>query len=149
MSKLVIRKMQITDVDAVLNVEKASFTSPWCKNIFYQELMDNEHAHYFVSIVNKNIIGYAGLWIVRDNAQVTNISIHPNYRGYKYSEKLFHYIFYYAIKHGAARLSLEVRLSNIAAQHMYRKFGLVPGGIRKRYYQDNNEDALIMWVNIK
>lgn len=148
MSTLTIRKMKTSDIDGVLEVERASFTSPWTKEVFFQEIVKNKHAHYFVSIVNGDIIGYAGLWIVLSDAQVTNIAIHPNFRGNKFGEKLFHYIFHYAIKQGVQRLSLEVRTSNIAAQRMYRKFGLVPGGIRKGYYTDNKEDAIIMWVNL-
>lgn len=148
MNNLVIRKMEITDINAVIDVEKASFKTPWPEEIFYQELNDNKHAHYFVSLVDKQVIGYAGLWIILHDAQVTNIAIRPEFRRKNLGEKLFHYICHYAMKKGVQRLSLEVRASNIVAQRMYRKFGLVPGGIRKGYYTDNEEDAIIMWVNL-
>ncbi|WP_188455045.1 ribosomal protein S18-alanine N-acetyltransferase [Virgibacillus oceani] len=148
MAELVIRKMEIVDIDNVYEVEKASFDTPWTKDIFYQEIIENQFANYFVMELDQTIIGYAGLWVVIDDAQITNIAVMPTYRGKKFGEKLFLYTMEQAIKLGANRLSLEVRTSNIVAQRMYRKFGLVPGGIRKNYYTDNQEDAIVMWVNL-
>ncbi|GGB41262.1 ribosomal-protein-alanine N-acetyltransferase [Virgibacillus dakarensis] len=148
MAELLIRKMEEHDVDQVAEVEKASFTAPWPRDIFQQEIVENQFAHYFVLQVDEKIVGYAGLWVVVDDAQITNIAIMPDYRGNKLGEKLFHYVMVQAVRLGGRRLSLEVRTSNIIAQHMYRKFGLVPGGIRKNYYVDNQEDAIVMWVNL-
>lgn len=148
MTDIIIRKMELIDIDQVLEVEHASFPTPWPRDIFYQEISRNQHAHYFVVQVGEEIIGYAGLWVVVDDAQITNIAILPTYRGRKIGENLFNYVLQFAMKMGVSRLSLEVRISNIVAQKMYRKFGLVPGGIRRNYYTDNNEDALVMWVNI-
>lgn len=141
--------MELRDVPQVLEVEKASFTLPWTTDIFYHELMDNMHAYYFVVECEGKIIGYSGMWVVIDDAQITNIAILPDFRGKKIGEKLFAHMMLTAVRLGAAHLSLEVRVSNIVAQKMYRKFGLVPGGIRKNYYTDNQEDALVMWVNLK
>ncbi|MCM3397681.1 MULTISPECIES: ribosomal protein S18-alanine N-acetyltransferase [Oceanobacillus] len=149
MAKCVIRKMEVSDVDHVMEVERASFTTPWTTDIFYQELLDNKHAHYFVLQLDEQIIGYIGTWIVIDDAQITNIAIMPGFRGHKLGEKLFGYTVQYALQLGVKRLSLEVRQSNIPAQRLYQKFGLVPGGIRKNYYTDNQEDAIVMWVNLK
>lgn len=148
MNNVYIRKMKNTDINHVLEVEESSFTTPWPKDIFYREITENIYAHYFVVELNKEIIGYAGLWIVIDDAQITNIAVKPNFRGYKIGEKLFRHVFNHAIQKGVKRLSLEVRVSNVVAQRLYRKFGLVPGGIRKSYYTDNQEDAIIMWVNL-
>lgn len=148
MAELVIRGMEPVDIDGVMEVDAASFPTPWPKEIFHQEVEKNDYAHYFVVELDKRIVGYAGLWVVIDDAQVTNIAIMPNYRGYKIGEKLFLYTLKQAIRMGVSRLSLEVRVSNIVAQRMYRKFGLVPGGIRKSYYTDNGEDAVVMWVNL-
>lgn len=149
MTDLFIRKMDVADIDQVLEVEHASFSSPWPKDIFIQELELNSHAHYFVIVAENKIVGYAGMWIVLDDAQITNIAILPDYRGRKLGGTLFHYIMQYGIQMGMKRLSLEVRVSNIVAQKMYRKFGLIPGGIRRNYYTDNNEDAIVMWVNVQ
>lgn len=149
MAEFSIREMNINDIKDVMVVDNASFSMPWTKEIFVQEIDQNNYAHYFVIEEDKEkIIGYVGLWIVEDDAQITNIALLPTYRGYKIGEKLFGFAVQYAIKKGASRLSLEVRVSNIIAQKMYRKFGLVPGGIRKNYYSDNGEDALVMWVNL-
>ena len=148
MAEFSIREMNEKDINGVMKVDLASFASPWTREIFEQEIHHNDHAHYFVIIGEEKIVGYVGLWIVEDDAQVTNIALLPTYRGYKIGEKLFGFAMQYAIQQGASRLSLEVRMSNVVAQKLYRKFGLVPGGIRKNYYPDNGEDALIMWVNL-
>lgn len=148
MADLVIRQMELTDIGQVVDAEKASFVTPWSEDIFYQEVVENQFAHYFVIEVDEVIVGYAGLWVVIDDAQITNIAIMPGYRGNKLGEKLFGYTMQQAIRLGSKRLSLEVRVSNIIAQRMYRKFGLVPGGLRKNYYTDNHEDAIVMWVNL-
>src|SRR5690625_1300544 len=143
-----IRDMLNDDIDAVMSVDQASFSTPWSREIFKREMNENKYAYYFVIEENDKIIGYAGLWIVEDDAQITNIALLPEYRGYKIGEKFFGFSVQFAIKKGAYRLSLEVRESNLVAQLLYRKFGLVPGGIRKGYYPDNNEDAIVMWVNL-
>lgn len=148
MDKLVIRKMEETDIEPILEVEAASFPDPWSKDILYQEIVKNSFAHYYVMLMGEKYIGYVGLWIVMDDAQITNIAILPAYRGRKLGEKLFDFAVKQAIQLGVRRLSLEVRVSNIAAQRMYQKFGLVPGGIRKNYYKNNQEDAIVMWVNL-
>lgn len=148
MDEISIRKMDIADLPQVLEVDKQSFTTPWPKDIFVQEIVQNLHAHYFVVEKDTEVIGYVGCWIVADDAQITNIAVHPAHRGQSLGERLFSYVLQYAISMGVTRLSLEVRVSNHVAQQMYRKFGLVPGGIRKNYYTDNQEDALVMWVNL-
>lgn len=148
MVDLVLREMVLEDIDQVMQIDIASFATPWPRQIFYQELVENKFAHYYVIEDDKEILGYAGLWLVVDDAQVTNIAVNPNYRGNKFGEKLFRYAIQKAMGIGMKRLSLEVRVSNIIAQKLYRKFGLVPGGIRKNYYTDNGEDAIVMWVNL-
>lgn len=148
MAKVTIREMKLSDIIQVLDVERASFATPWTTDVFYQELIDNKHAHYFVMDLDGIVVGYIGIWIVIDDAQITNVAILPNYRGNKLGEKLFGYTVQYAVEMGVKRLSLEVRESNYPAQGLYKKFGLVPGGIRKNYYTDNQEDAIVMWVNL-
>jgi [ribosomal protein S18]-alanine N-acetyltransferase len=144
----IVRQMQLADIPAVYTIETASFATPWTIDIFEREITENTFANYFV-IENEGVIaGYCGMWLVIDEAQITNIAILPNYRGKKLGEKLFAHVMEHAILAGAYRLSLEVRVSNLPAQHLYRKFGLVPGGIRKNYYTDNQEDAIVMWVNL-
>lgn len=149
MATLTIREMFVSDIKEVLEVENQSFSTPWPEEVFHHEIAHNDHAHYFVAILGEKVIGYAGMWVVIDDVQITNIAIIPKYRGYKIGEKLFQYVCQQAVRMGSQRLSLEVRASNEVAQRMYRKFGLVPGGIRKKYYTDNQEDAIVMWVNLQ
>ncbi|GAA0599370.1 ribosomal protein S18-alanine N-acetyltransferase [Virgibacillus siamensis] len=148
MAELIIREMTPSDTQEVMGVETASYAAPWPEDIFLQEVTSNHYAHYYVVVADGRIVGYAGMWLVIDDAQITNIAIDPEFRGRKFGQQLFYYTMEQAVLMGAKRLSLEVRESNIAAQRMYRKFGLVPGGIRKNYYTDNQEDAIVMWVNL-
>lgn len=149
MNKIVIKEMKPEHIDAVMIIDRESFTTSWTKEIFMKEIAENKFAHYFIVQLADEIIGYAGMWIVNDDAQVTNIAISPEHRGKKIGEKLFYFVFQHAIRTGVKQLSLEVRASNIIAQNMYQKFGLVPGGIRKKYYTDDQEDAIVMWVDLK
>ncbi|ENH96412.1 ribosomal-protein-alanine N-acetyltransferase [Gracilibacillus halophilus YIM-C55.5] len=136
------------DIDYVYDVDKRSFVTPWPKDIYYEEMTRNQYARYFVATVDQQVVGFCGTWMVIDEAQITNIAIDPAYRGRQLGTGLFQYVMNEAIANGVKRLSLEVRVSNVVAQRMYKKFGLVPGGIRKNYYVDNHEDALVLWVNL-
>ncbi|ASS70065.1 ribosomal protein S18-alanine N-acetyltransferase [Bacillus atrophaeus] len=147
-TKSAIRKMQLDDIDEVYEIESASFTSPWTKESFYHELLENSYAHYLVIEKYGCLAGYCGIWIVMDDAQITNIAIKSEYRGQSLGEALFRSALELCKEKEARRLSLEVRVSNHPAQGLYKKCGLQPGGIRKNYYTDNGEDALIMWVTI-
>jgi len=143
-----IRKMEIADIDQVMEIDRASFPSPWPRYIFEQEISENDFAYYYVLEQDGKVLGYLGMWMILEDAQVTNIALLPEARGQKFGEQLFRHGVELAIRNGMQRLSLEVRVSNVVAQKLYRKFGLVPGGIRKNYYTDNNEDAIVMWVDL-
>ncbi|WP_332696760.1 ribosomal protein S18-alanine N-acetyltransferase [Halalkalibacter lacteus] len=146
--KETIRFMTLEDVEAVVDVERDAFSIPWDPAIFINELTSNQFAQYLVYEVEDNIIGYCGLWVVMDEAQVTNIAIHSRSRGQGHGERLLRYVKAFLVQMGVSKLSLEVRVSNTVAQKLYRKMGFVEGGIRKKYYADNLEDALVMWVNV-
>ncbi|GGM39590.1 ribosomal-protein-alanine acetyltransferase [Paraliobacillus quinghaiensis] len=148
MSNTIFRKMVYEDINQVAAIERESFTIPWTIDIYQKELTENPYAHYYVVEKDGIIIGFCGLWVVVDEGQITNIALLPSVRGNGYGSGLFQYIINQAIINGAKRLSLEVRVSNIVAQKLYRKFGFMPAGIRKNYYTDNNEDAMVMWVNL-
>ncbi|GAE37268.1 ribosomal protein S18-alanine N-acetyltransferase [Halalkalibacter akibai] len=147
-AKATIRFMTLEDLDAVVEVERNSFSTPWDPGIFRNEITSNQFAHYLVYELNDEIIGYCGLWIVMDEAQITNIAIHSKHRGYKHGERLLSYVIAFVKQMGVLKLSLEVRVSNNVAQSLYRKMGFQEGGVRKNYYADNGEDALVMWVNV-
>lgn len=140
------RKMTVEDVDAVYDIEKLSFTLPWTKDAFYNEMNINEHAYYVIAETEEGIVGYCGMWLVLDEAHVTNIAIHPDQRGKKLGGGLMEAAIETAKAQGAVLMTLEARVSNTVAQNLYRKLGFKNGGIRKRYYTDNYEDAIVMWV---
>jgi [ribosomal protein S18]-alanine N-acetyltransferase len=141
------RMMNVDDIDQVMEVEHKSFTLPWSRESFYNEIIKNQFAVYVVIEDEGRVIGYCGVWIVIDEAHITNIALLPEYRGRKLGEALLRKIIEVAKERGAKTMTLEVRMSNMIAQSLYRKLGFQGGAIRKRYYTDNQEDALVMWVN--
>lgn len=142
------RLMTLNDIDEVLKIEHASFTLPWSREAFYNELLNNHFSKYILLEDEGKIIGYCGLWVIIDEAHITNVAVLPEYRGKKLGEALMLKVMEVARESGALRMTLEVRVSNHVAQSLYRKLGFEDGGIRKRYYSDNQEDALIMWVTL-
>src|SRR3954462_1240529 len=144
---LVIEDMGIDDIDAVQVVERASFAVPWPANAFRHELTQNKNAYYLVAKEGDHIVGYAGLWLSLDEAHITTFAVLPEYRRRKIGERMLVAVFDRAGKLGAEWLTLEVRASNIGAQKLYEKYGFRPAGVRRRYYSDNNEDAIIMWTD--
>lgn len=145
--KLQIRHMMLEDVPAVFDLEQISFKkSSWTIDAFYYELEQNHFAHYFVVEFEDKIIGYLGLWIVVDQAQITTVAIDPDYRDYGLGQLLLKYVINF-VSSIATVMSLEVREDNYVAQHVYQKLGFEYGGKRKNYYGDG-EDALVMWVSL-
>ncbi|MDP4086563.1 MAG: ribosomal protein S18-alanine N-acetyltransferase [Bacillota bacterium] len=145
---LTFRLMEEKDIDQILEIEHVSFATPWSRDAFYHELYSNQFAIYILLEIEEKVIGYCGVWVVADEAHVTNVAILPEYRGKKLGEALMNKLVEVVIEKGAKTMTLEVRVSNVIAQSLYRKFGFQNGGIRKRYYSDNQEDALVMWVRL-
>lgn len=146
--QLNIRKMSVEDVPKVFDIERKSFShSSWSIDAFYHEIENNEFATYFVIEFSDKIIGYVGLWLVVDQAQITTIAISKAFRGYGLGQLLLKYAMNYA-RFSCDVMSLEVRIDNDVAQHVYRNLGFQNGGKRKNYYGEG-EDALVMWVNLK
>ena len=139
-----IRPMRREDLDAILEIEHLSFTIPWSRASFEQEVSENRCARYLVVVVDGRPVGYAGMWLVLDEGHITNVAIHPDYRGRKLGEKLMRALIQLAADTSLSWMTLEVRRSNAVAQSLYRKLGFIDVGYRKRYYADNKEDALIM-----
>src|SRR5699024_10197435 len=104
MVELIMRSMETNELDQVMVVERATCSTQWTRDILYQEITHNPHAYYFVAEWKHKVIGYAGVWIVMDDAQITNIAIHPDYRGRKFGETLFRYVMQFAIQKRAKRL---------------------------------------------
>lgn len=148
MSEPIFRRMQLSDIDRILEIEQQSFSAPWSRAAFEGELIRNHFAKYIVVELDGYVIGHAGMWIIIDEAHITNIAIDPLFRGRKLGENLLRQMMTLAVWNGAERMTLEVRVSNLAAQNLYNKLGFRNYGIRKGYYTDNNEDALIMWAEL-
>lgn len=148
-SNIVYRKMVSEDVPAVYAIELATFPTPWTLDSFYYEMHENQYAHYVLAIdENNTIIGFCGMWMVIDAAQITNVAVLETARGQGIGEGLMREAMRIAREHGMDVMSLEVRETNTVAQNLYRKLAFQDGGIRKGYYTDNGEDALVMWVNL-
>lgn len=140
-----VRLMELKDVDEVWEIEKLSFRSPWSKESFENEMHANDRAKYVVATLGDTVIGYGGMWFIIDEAHITNIAVHPDYRQRKIGEMIVKEMIRVANENGISSLTLEVRVSNTPAINLYRKLGFVDYGIRKGYYTDTGEDALIMW----
>jgi [ribosomal protein S18]-alanine N-acetyltransferase len=143
-----IRFMTVDDLDDVMEIEHSSFSIPWSREAFYNEIEQNHLSTYLVVEDGEHIAGYCGVWLVVDEAHITNVAVLPDYRGQGLGEALMQRIMDISKEVGARLMTLEVRVSNEAAKGLYRKMGFQDGGIRKRYYSDNQEDALVMWVNL-
>jgi ribosomal-protein-alanine N-acetyltransferase len=140
-----IEQMHVSDLDRVLEIEALSYPTPWSRRAFQSELTDNTYAYYFVARHAGVIIGYVGMWVILDEAHITNIAVHPGFRRKAIGRRMLMAMFEEAKRRGATRMTLEVRVSNFSAQALYRDLGFVDRGIRKGYYSDTNEDAIIMW----
>ncbi len=143
---VVIDDMTLDDIDPVQEVERSSFPVPWPANAFRHELTQNRNARYVVARMGDRVAGYAGLWLMVDEAHITTFAVHPDFRRLRIGERLLQRLFEVAVVMNAEWLTLEVRASNLPAQKLYEKYGFRRAGVRRRYYSDNNEDALIMWT---
>ncbi|MCX7843648.1 MAG: ribosomal protein S18-alanine N-acetyltransferase [Clostridia bacterium] len=145
MSNIEVVDMTYEHIDGVMAVEKLSFKIPWSRNAFIEEITKNKFAIYFTARINGMIAGYAGMWKVFDEGHITNIAVHPEFRRNGVGSALLEKLIERAKAEGITKMTLEVRKSNYAAQKLYSKYGFLDGGVRKAYYSDNNEDAIIMW----
>ena len=142
----IIRPMTMADIDAIAELEKLVFTLPWSRDSFRREVEENVAARYLVLEDQGRVVAYGGMWLVIDEAHITNIAVHPEARGQGFGERLLRALMRLASDTSMGMITLEVRRSNAAAQALYRKAGFQDVGYRKRYYEDNQEDALIMYA---
>lgn len=145
---IVIETMKSKDIEEVLEIEKHSFKTPWSRESFITEIEKNDLAQYIVAKIDSKITGYAGMWFILDEAHITNIAVHPDYRGRGIGDKLVKRIIEIVKDNGLNSITLEVRDSNQEAIYLYEKNGFTREGLRRGYYSDTNDDALIMWKKV-
>lgn len=144
--EIAIFPMTPADLDGVMEVERSSFLTPWSRDAFASEIMQT-YTVYLVAREGDKVVAHGGMHVVWEDAHVTNIAVLPAYRGRGLGERMMLELIARASARGAVRMTLEVRATNTPAQTLYRKLGFEsrPGAIRKGYYTDTGEDAIIMW----
>jgi len=149
MSEIVIRKATEKDVSQIAELDKICFSVPWSEQAFEKELKQNKLAFYIIAEVKETgqIVGYAGVWLIQEEGHITNVAVHPDFRRKHIGMAIVEVLMKESSKRaGTETFTLEARKSNTAAIELYKKFGFIEVGIRKGYYQENNEDAVIMWT---
>src|SRR5262249_3497052 len=134
-----IEPMGLGDLDAVQEIERRSFRTPWPAHAYRSELETNRLASYLVARLDGRVVGYGGLWLMVDEAPVTTFAVDPDHRRRRIGERLLLALLDLASARRAHAATLEVRLSNLAARRLYEKYGFRPVGLRPRYYSDDNE----------
>ena len=142
---VVVRPMILEDLDGVMAVEHDSFGAPWSRASFEDELIKNQLARYLVAVSEGIVAGYAGTWLVINEAHVTNVAVSSVYRRQGIGLLLMESLMKLARDNCMESMTLEVRVSNEAARTLYGRLGFVEAGLRKNYYTETKEDALILW----
>ncbi|MFH1823631.1 MAG: ribosomal protein S18-alanine N-acetyltransferase [Candidatus Firestonebacteria bacterium] len=141
-----IDRMKESDLNEVFNIEVCS-PDPWKYNMFLREVKDNPNSIFLVGRENGKIVGYGGFWKIMDEINIVNLAVHPSFRKKRIGSQILTEMLKISKEKGAKFATLEVSQSNISAQKLYKKFGFKIIAIRKKYYQDSNEDAIVMWLN--
>lgn len=147
MSLVTISKMTKDDIEDVVQIEAEAYGKHhWAKSSFYDEMSNNLAKYYTAKTPEGELVGYAGTWHIIDEGHITTIAVKKEHLRKHIGEAIIHKIIEDCYKEGVKYLTLEVRVSNTPAIKLYEKYGFQSLGTRKGYYQDNNEDALIMWT---
>ena len=128
-------------------IEQLTNHRPWSLGLFMGELRMPTSRYYLAALDGHEVVGFCGLMVTADEGHITNIAVHPDRRRRSIAARLMLVTMRRAVELGLHGVTLEVRMSNTAAQELYRRFGFVPGGIRRNYYADVGEDGLIMWAH--
>ena len=140
--------MKKTHLDDVVEIERHSFPTPWSREAYLHEIAGNDFAYYTVALLGGKVVGYCGMWIILDEAHITTIAAHPDYRSRSLGAQLLNRLIDEARRRGCIKMTLEVRPSNLHALTLYTKTGFVSHGLRPGYYADTGEDAIIMWMDL-
>jgi len=144
---ITIGPMRRRHLRGVVRIEQQVYPRPWSIGLFMSELGYRAGRVYVVARVGTAVVGYGGLMLVPDDGHITTLAVDPAWHRHKIGTRVLHALSVAAIERGAKNLTLEVRASNVAAQALYRSFGFAPAGIRKGYYVESKEDAIVMWAN--
>ncbi len=137
--------MELKHIDGVIEVEETTFSIPWTREDFVREVSQNAMAIYYVAMDGETVVGYAGMWHVINEGHITNVAVLHDYRRQGIGDLFMEKLTEIALEREMIGITLEVRMNNRAAQGLYHKYGFKPEGIRKNYYADTKEDAVIMW----
>src|SRR5436309_4266032 len=146
-AELEVTRMRRRHLKAVMAIERQVYPRPWSPSLFLSEMSETQNRAYLVARMGREVVGYGGVICYGDEAHVTTIAVDPVHHRKKIGTRLMYELLRAAIEMGARAISLEVRMSNWGAQRMYGRFGFRPVGVRKGYYQETGEDALVMWVD--
>jgi len=145
--RIEIARMRRRHLRGVMAIERVVYPRPWSPSLFLSEMSDEDKRTYLVARVDKQIVAYAGMNCWSDEAHITNVAVDPRWQRRGIGTRLMWELLRSARVMDARLVTLEVRVSNRGAQRLYEEFGFRPVGIRKNYYQEVNEDALIMWAD--
>ncbi len=145
MGELVIRQAEEKDIAAIAELEKQCFSIPWSYNALRQDILENDLSFYIVAEADSLVCGYMGVWKIFDEGHITNIAVAPDYRRKHIGRAMLTVLMDITGRDGIERFTLEVRPSNEGAIRLYEGQGFRSAGLRKGYYEDNGEDAIIMW----
>ena len=145
MAELVIRQAEERDIAAIETLEQQCFAVPWTYDSLYHDVMHNKLAFYIVAEADGVLCGYVGIWKIVDEGHITNVAVAPDYRRRHIARAMLEVLIETCGQSGITSYTLEVRVGNAAARKLYEGLGFADAGVRKGYYEDNGEDALIMW----
>lgn len=141
-----ITRMRRRHLRGIMIIERQVYPRPWSPSLFVSEMTSGRSRAYLVALDGRAVVGYGGLVSYGEEAHVTTIAVDPEHQRRKIGTRLLYELIIQAQAMGAQAVSLEVRVTNWGAQRMYARFGFRPVGVRKNYYQETNEDAVVMWT---
>ncbi len=143
----VIRSFELIDFDEIMEIEKEAFNDPCSKNLYIYDFQNNPYSEYYKLILEDRIIGFFGLWIIYENAQITTIAVSPKYQGLGYGKTMMNFIINHVKEANCLNITLEVRVTNEIAIKMYKSYGFYEVVSRKNYYE-NGDDAYLMKFDV-
>ncbi len=142
-----ITPMRRRHLRGVLRIEQQVYPRPWTFGLFLGEISQRTSRIYLVARVGSEVVGYAGMFRAIEDGHITTIAVDPAWQRHGIATRMLLALAQAAVDRGCRNLTLEVRMSNSGAQALYQRFGFVPAGVRKGYYPETGEDALVMWAN--